>query len=92
MNIVAILWLDSAHIHFGWSPVENLEYSDPIYCISVGLIIEETDEHTVIVQSSDVDGAVVSNSLKIPKISIIDTKKLVETDNIKWKKPSKKIK
>jgi hypothetical protein len=76
LKAVAVLWEDSAHLHFGWGDVNTLEYSKPIFCVTFGIIIEETSDFLVVVQSSDTELNIVSNSLKIPKKSIITIKSL----------------
>jgi len=78
LKFIMIKWEDSAHISFGWSPLDNIkdQFVDKIHCISVGILLDETKDYIVIAQSGDVELTAVSNILKIPRNSIIKTKEL----------------
>jgi len=83
---VIVYWEDSAHLHFGWIPLEAIQdnFQDVVFCITVGILLEETKEYIVVAQSSDQKKTAISNTLKIPTKSII---KIHDLKVVKKRKP-----
>lgn len=73
-----VLWTDSAHVHFGWSPLHAVQDSFPdiVQCVSVGIMLEDNKNYVVLTQSSDTECTAVSNTLKIPKNAILEMREL----------------
>jgi len=71
MKLVAVLWEDSSFLHFGWGDICDLDHTTPIYIITAGIVLAETEDYIVLGQSCDVNMKLASNSKKIPKKSIL---------------------
>jgi hypothetical protein len=72
-NYVLVYWEDSAHLHFGWSPLEAVKeaFPDVVFCVTAGILMEETEDYVIVAQSSDQERTAISNTLKIPTNAII---------------------
>ena len=66
---VKITWVDSRLITSGWKDLEDVKSLPPFECVSVGLLIDDTDEYkTLAVALTDHDG--VFGCITIPTCAI----------------------
>lgn len=54
-DLVEVIWNDAAGIRHGWA--SKSETLDPYIALSVGFLIQETDEHIRIAQDTDTEGS-----------------------------------
>lgn len=54
-DLVMVLWNDAAGIRHGWAA--KSETLEPYLALSVGFLIQETDEHIRIAQDTDSEGS-----------------------------------
>lgn len=94
MEAVAVYWEDSVHIEYGWHEYSPFEpYGDEhIICVSTGILLEDTDLYIVIAQSANYECSVVSNTLKIPKRSVLKVIKMQKLSEIFFSKKGKENK
>ncbi len=69
MKLVLIQWVDSAFAQ-GWMSRESIDAHKLSKCISVGLLVAESDEQVTIMQSASVDKEQYGDGITIPKCSI----------------------
>lgn len=74
MKFVVVVWEDSTHVHFGWSPLNDVAdmFDNKVVIFTPGIVIEETDHYIAVAQSMDNSRSALSNSLKIPKSQILE--------------------
>lgn len=74
-KLVLIEWLDSKGITAEWEHLDELESLEPSRCVSVGFLMEETEQYKTIVQSTN--EAQVLGRLTIPCGAIQELVELV---------------
>ena len=67
-KIILIEWVDSVRA-FDWTLIEDVN-DKSLDCISVGFLLNETEEHVTIVQNYGIEPKQVCNLITIPKCSI----------------------
>ena len=68
MKIVVIDWVDSVRA-FDWTLMEDVDEKS-LDCVSVGFLLNETEEHVTIAQNYGLKPKQVCNLITIPKCSI----------------------
>lgn len=75
--ILYISWLDSCH-QSGWITVaEGKSNLEQLKHETIGFLLEETDYSYVVVQSRSMDGEMIDAVMEIPKVSVMEVKKLL---------------
>jgi hypothetical protein len=68
MKIMMVEWLDSMS-ESGWNNLSYLKKNEPIKCVTIGILLEDSDSHLTVVQSvSDLGKA--GESMTIPKCCV----------------------
>lgn len=75
-EIVIIEWVDSVRAS-DWTYVEDVD-EKPMDCISVGFLVEETNDSVTIAQNYGIKPEQVCNTMTIPKCSIKSIRKIDE--------------
>lgn len=75
-RIVVIDWVDSIRA-FDWTLMEDLD-EKLLDCISVGFLLNETEEYVTIAQNYGLKPKQVCNLITIPKCSIKNIRKIKE--------------
>ena len=66
MKIVKVDWVDICSGTVHWSHLEDVEAS-PLICVSVGMVVKETDDIICIAQNYSLDENLVSDTMTFPK-------------------------
>lgn len=69
MKIVKVEWLDICSGTPNWSRYDELELG-PLKCVSVGLLLKETDEYISIAQNYNEEEDLVSDTMTFPRAII----------------------
>jgi hypothetical protein len=75
-KLVLIKWLDSKGGSPEWEFLEEIKPLEPITCISVGFLIEETDHYKTIAPT--LGGGQVLGRITIPSCSIVKVQELAK--------------
>ena len=81
-RLVIIHWLDSRQPSAAWRFISDIEKGEPVECVSVGWLLEDTDSVKVICQNvGDIrsnGGAQASGVMTIPARCIVSIEDLAE--------------
>ena len=80
MKVVKVLWIDSCNSNMNWTVVEDIEV-EPIYIVSFGVVVKDTDEFLAIAQNYGDDPEQYSNITTIPKGCIKEISFVIYEDN-----------
>ena len=69
MNIVKVKWLDICSGTANWSHIEDIE-PKALECVSVGFLLEKTDDIVCIAQNYATEEGLVSDTMTFP-LSIV---------------------
>ena len=79
-DLVEVIWNDAAGIRHGWAA--KAETLDPYIALSVGFLIQETNEHIRIAQDTDTEGS-HNGRTQIPRGMVLRMKVLRKKDEPK---------